>query len=184
MLAGGDQLQRRRLVHAVGRRVDRGVELAPGDGLVEPAEGVGISCAVGEVAGPLGVEIDAATMLAAGDRGEFARRGGAAIAPVPRMRAGARSPEPLLAGACSFGPFSVIFSRRLVDRHVRGLVRRRARRRRGCRPSGRRCAAPSARWRRGRSDRSRGRGGNRRCGRRRAGRSGRSGRPRRPRTRR
>ena len=48
-----------------------GVELAPGDGLGEAAEGVGDDVGGGEVAGALGVHVDGGDELAAGDEGEL-----------------------------------------------------------------------------------------------------------------
>ena len=41
VLAGGQQRQRGRHMHAIGRAVDGGVELAPGERGIEPVEGAG-----------------------------------------------------------------------------------------------------------------------------------------------
>ena len=63
------------LVRRVGGRVDRGVELAPGDGVGEAAEGDRDLEGVGEVAGALGVGVDGGDELAAGHQRRIARRG-------------------------------------------------------------------------------------------------------------
>ena len=70
-LAGGEELHGGRVVRRVGGGVDGGVELAPGDGVGEAAEGVGDGVGGGEVAGALGVHVGGGDELAAGDEGEL-----------------------------------------------------------------------------------------------------------------